>query len=151
MNTRLMALDYIKRARRCLKEAQNALADDDSPMAVRRGQECVELGLKAVLRRLGVEYPKKHDVSDALEYIAGQVPTWFAARIPAFAALSSKLARERGPAMYGYEAELVPASQLFTRADAEERVAAVGQVFAACERLIALLDEKHISDSSVEV
>ena len=146
MNTRLMALDYIKRARRCLKEARDALADNDPPMAVRRGQECVELSLKAVLRGLGVEYPKKHDVGEALEVVVPVVPFWFAAQIPAFAALSEKLARERGPAMYGYEAELTPASQLFTREDAEERVAAVGQVFTACERLIALLDEKHARD-----
>jgi len=150
VNTRLMALDYIKRARRCLKEAQNALADDDPPMAVRRGQECVELSLKAMLRRLGVEYPKKHDVGEALEYIADHVPAWFAAQIPTFVALSSKLAKERGPAMYGYEAELTPASQLFGRADAEERVAAAGQVFTACERLIAMLDEEHTRDGSVE-
>ena len=151
MNTYLMALDYIKRARRCLKEAQNALADDDSSMAVRRGQECVELSLKAVLRGLGVEYPKRHDVGEALEFIVPVVPSWFAAQVPAFAALSEKLAKERGPAMYGYEAELIPASQLFTREDAEERVAAAGQVLVACERLIALLDEKRTRNGSVEV
>lgn len=151
MNTYLMALDYIKRARRCLKEAQSALADDDPSMAVRRGQECVELSLKAVLRGLGVEYPKRHDVGEALEFIVPVVPSWFAAQVPAFTALSEKLAKERGPAMYGYEAELIPASQLFTRGDAEERVTAAGQVLVACERLIALLDEKRTRNGSVEV
>jgi HEPN domain-containing protein len=43
MNTRLMALDYINRARRCLKESKAAFDDEDYPITVRRGQECVEL------------------------------------------------------------------------------------------------------------
>ena len=52
MNTKLMAVDYMKRARRCLKEAELALEDKDLPMTVRRSQECVELSLKAVLRSI---------------------------------------------------------------------------------------------------
>ena len=37
MNTRRMAMDYIKRARRCFKEAKLAFDDEDYyPMTVRR-------------------------------------------------------------------------------------------------------------------
>lgn len=34
MNTRLMALDYLKRARRCFKDAQNAWDDCEQLMEV---------------------------------------------------------------------------------------------------------------------
>ena len=52
MNTRRMALDYIKRARRCFKEAKLAFDDEDYPMTVRRSQECVELIMRQSLNQL---------------------------------------------------------------------------------------------------
>jgi HEPN domain-containing protein len=30
----------------------------------RRAQECIELSVKSVLRAVGVEFPREHDVSD---------------------------------------------------------------------------------------
>ncbi|MCK4399008.1 MAG: hypothetical protein KAV25_08460 [Methanophagales archaeon] len=38
--------------------------------------------------------------------------------------------------MYGYEAELKPASDIFSRVDAEEALASAEEVFNACNRLI---------------
>lgn len=38
--------------------------------------------------------------------------------------------------MYGYEAELRPASDIFSREDAEEALAATEEVLEACNRLI---------------
>ena len=52
MNTRRMALDYIKRERRCFKEAKLAFDDEDYPMTVRRSQECVELIMRQSLNQL---------------------------------------------------------------------------------------------------
>jgi len=53
MNTRRMALDYIKRAERCFKEAKLAFDDEDYyPMTVRRSQECVELIMRQSLNQL---------------------------------------------------------------------------------------------------
>ncbi len=45
MNTKLMAVDYIKRANRCFKESKDAFEDGDYPITIRRAQECVELSL----------------------------------------------------------------------------------------------------------
>lgn len=45
MNTNAMAFDYIKRAKRCLKESKDAFKDEDYPITIRRAQECVELSL----------------------------------------------------------------------------------------------------------
>ncbi len=53
------------------REVRAALADEDHNLVVRRSQEVVELALKGVLRMLGIDYPKAHDV-DAV--FARQVP-----------------------------------------------------------------------------
>lgn len=120
MNTRLMAVDYIKRARRCFKESKAAFDDEDYPITIRRAQECVELSLKAVLRSIAIEYPRDHDVSRALEMVKEKFPHWFSFKIPEFITISRDLSKKRGPAMYGYEAELRPASDIFSRKDAKE-------------------------------
>jgi HEPN domain-containing protein len=74
VNTRVMAGDYIKRAGRCLREATSAFTEGDYPITVRRSQECVELSLKAVLRGLGIEYPREHEVSGALGLAGERLP-----------------------------------------------------------------------------
>jgi len=136
MNTKLMALDYLKRSRSCFRESRAAFDEEDYPMTVRRAQECVELSLKAVLRGIAIEYPREHDISKALEMVKGKVPDWFSSKIPEFTEVSRDLSKKRGPALYGYEAELKPASAIFNRKDAEEALASAEEVFNACDKLI---------------
>jgi HEPN domain-containing protein len=45
--------------------AERANSNGNYSYAVRSSQECVELSLKAALRAVGVECPRKHDVSRA--------------------------------------------------------------------------------------
>ena len=47
-----------------------------------------------------------------------------------------RASKKRGPAMYGYEADLRPASDIFSRTDAEEALASAEEVFNACNKLI---------------
>ncbi|MBS7247535.1 MAG: HEPN domain-containing protein [Candidatus Jordarchaeales archaeon] len=148
MNTEVMAKDYLKRAERCLLESEHALLDGDYPMTVRRAQECVELSLKAALRAFTIEYPKRHDVGDALPLIRDKVPDWFSSKIPQLSATSSDLARKRGPAMYGYESELKPASEIFGKNDAEEAFNSAKETFALCKRLIEELFNKKPKSST---
>lgn len=136
MNTKLMALDYVKRARSCFRESRAAFDEKDYPMTVRRVQECVKLSLKAVLRGIAIEYPREHDVSKALDMVKGKVPDWFSYKIPEFAEVSRDLSKKRGPALYGYEAELRPASDIFSKKDAEEALASGEEIFASCNKLI---------------
>lgn len=139
MNTRVMAGDYLKRAGRCLREARSAFTEGDYPITVRRSQECVELSLKSVLRALGIEYPREHEVSGALGLAGKKLPVWFAAEIPRLIAISKDLSKKRGPALYGYEEELIPASELFGQGDAEVALAAAEEVFQLCERVVAIV------------
>ena len=136
VNTKLMTFDYIRRAKSCFRESKTALDEGDHPMTVRRAQECVELSLKAVLRSVAIEYPREHDVGRALEMVKGKVPNWFSSNIPEFTEVSRDLSKKRGPALYGYEAELKPASEIFNIKDAKEALASAEEIFNACNKLI---------------
>ncbi|MBU4492178.1 MAG: HEPN domain-containing protein [Euryarchaeota archaeon] len=136
MNTKLMAQDYIKRAGRCLKESKDAFNDEDYPITIRRAQECVELSLKAILRSIAVEYPREHDVGDSLEMVKEKFPDWFSSKIPDFIRISKDLSKKRGPALYGYEAQMKTASDIFRRSDAEEALMSAKDIFNSCSRLI---------------
>jgi len=144
MNTRVMAEDYIKRARTNLRQAEDSSSTADFATSIRRAQECVELALKAVLRLLAIEYPLKHDVGDVLETLQSRedLPSWFTSEIPSLVEISMDLNRKRGPAMYGNEAEFKPASALFTEQDSNKALEAARKVFSICERLIAFAGEQ---------
>lgn len=133
-----MALDHIGRASRTLGEAREAFKEGDYPLTIRRAQEAVELSLKAALRFLAVEYPREHDVRDILLEVANtrQLPEWFTAEVEFMAAVSSDLARKRGPAFYGDEMTLRPPSSLFNRADASTALKDAERVHEYCNRLI---------------
>ncbi len=58
MNTEAMAKAFLDDAIYSLKETKEALNEGIYHRAIRRAQEGVELALKAILRLLGIEYPK---------------------------------------------------------------------------------------------
>lgn len=144
MRTKRMAESYIGIARDCLDQALMSFERGNYPLSVRRAQECVELSLKAVLRSIATEYPREHDISKALEMLKDKFPDWFSFKIPEFIRISRDLSKKRGPAMYGYEAELRPASDIFSKKDAEEALKSAREVFNACNKLMKeIFGEKH--------
>ncbi|MGP8071172.1 MAG: HEPN domain-containing protein [Candidatus Bathyarchaeia archaeon] len=114
MKTTNMAKDYAERAQWSLKEAEDALRNGKNAICVRRSQEALELSAKAVLRRLAIEYPREHDVSEAMNTAAPKLPPYLANHVEELKTMLTELARVRGPAFYGYETEGIPASQAFT-------------------------------------
>lgn len=139
-----MALEYIERASRTLIEARNALNSGDYPLTVRRSQEAVELSLKAALRLLGIEYPREHDLRDVLREVAQtrELPHWFREELEFMGAVSSDLARKRGPAFYGDEIALKPPSSLFSLEDASKALIDAERVYENCRRLIELVHHR---------
>jgi len=91
-----------------------ALIEDDYPGVVRRSQESLELAVKAVLRLMAVEYPREHDVGEALSVTEERLPENLRSAIPNLRRLLTELAERRGPAFYGYEREGTPPSRAFT-------------------------------------
>ena len=129
-----MARDYANRAERIMDEAENALSNGDAAISVRRTQEALELAAKAVLRRLAIEYPREHDVSEALEAVSQRLPDYLKTRVDEIKVMLVELAKVRGPAFYGYEAEGIPASQAFTREYAAETLGKTKPLVELCVR-----------------
>ena len=131
-----MASDYIYRARRCLREAELALSEGDYAGAVRRSQEALELALKAVLRYLAVEYPREHDVGMVLKQVSDRLPSYVGEKLQEIVEISAELARVRGPALYGYEREGIPAREAFSRDYAENVYYRVKEIVDLCSRFL---------------
>ncbi|MEM3028253.1 MAG: HEPN domain-containing protein [Candidatus Bathyarchaeia archaeon] len=132
-----MAREYLEDAFYSLHEAKEALNGKRYHRAVRRAQESVELSLKALLRLMGVEYPREHDVGDVLIEVSQsrEFPDWFKSELWTVNAISKRLAGERGPAFYGDEGAFTPPRQLYTREDADKAIKDAEKVYGLCFRL----------------
>jgi HEPN domain-containing protein len=129
-----MARDYAERAQWSLKEAEYALRSGQSAVCVRRSQEAVELASKALLRRIAIEYPREHDVGEALDNAAQRLPDYLKSKLDELKAMLRQLAGVRGPAFHGYEAEGIPASEAFTREYATDILGKTRPLVDVCVR-----------------
>ena len=68
---------------------------EDYPDVVREAQEVVELALKAVLRLIGVEVPKVHDVSKILGKYKDLLPEELRQNLKKIATIFKRLRKER--------------------------------------------------------
>ena len=66
MNTEDISKAFLRDSEYSLQEAKNALKEGVFHRAVRRAQESVELAIKGILRLIGLDYPKKHEVGSLL-------------------------------------------------------------------------------------
>jgi len=130
------ALDYLNRARSRLIDAESSLNRGDYPETVRYSQEAVELSLKSVLRIMGIEYPKIHDVGDILYVNKDRYPEWFREEIDNIRKLSRELALKRSPAMYGLELSGKTPSELFDKRDAEEAFKSGKYVYEMVKKVV---------------
>ncbi|HYK93668.1 MAG TPA: HEPN domain-containing protein [Thermoplasmata archaeon] len=113
MNLRRLALDQLARGQNRARDARRAFDEGRWADTFRYSQEAVELALKALLRWLAIEVPKRHDVGPILERVPDQLPRAVRARLPAIVQLSASLADRRAWAMYGDEATGRAASEVF--------------------------------------
>jgi HEPN domain-containing protein len=131
-----MAESYLSEAGIRLKTAKDALAAGHFSFAVRQSQECVELSLKGVLRSVGVEPPKWHDVGIVLRKESTRFPEWFRERIDQLSLISRQLAGERQRSMYGdSDLDLSP-QELYTEFDAKEAVRDAEFIHSICRKLV---------------
>jgi len=135
MNKR-MAENYLRDAEAILVEARAARRRRLFHRAVRLGQESFELSLKGMLRAIGVEYPKEHEVSDALKENSARFPEWFHTHIARLEDGSVWLAERRGPSMYGDEIAGKPASRLFTATDSRKALEYASEALKIGKRLL---------------
>lgn len=131
-----MALSYIRGAKSRLKTAENAYNDGDFAYTVRQSQECVELSLKAILRLVGIEPPKWHDVGIILKENSNRFPHDFQKDIGRLAFVSRRLRREREASMYGDEELGLSPHELYDEYDAKVSLDDAKFVYKRCEELI---------------
>lgn len=132
MRTDEIALSYLRRAESRLTDAGSALERGSFPDVVRYSQEGVEMSLKGILRAVGIEYPKEHEVSMVLMSQAERLPSQITDRLDYLAKISSKLYDARGPAMYGDEDAGTPPEEIFTEEDAERSLGEAEEVYEVC-------------------
>ena len=101
MTSQSLARSYLRKAQGRLKALAVLRDEGDNSDVVREAQELVKLALKGMLRAVGVEPPKFHDVGRLLVEHRGKFSTDVGERLDRAAQISARLRRERELAFYG--------------------------------------------------
>jgi|GEM_PF-245922 len=115
---RSLAGDFVERSAARLRAIEVLYDSGSWADVVRESQETIELALKGLLRAVGIDPPRVHDVAGVLVAERSRLPTSLAADIDRLVAVSRKLCRDRERAFYGAE-ELAP-SELYRESDADK-------------------------------
>ena len=136
MTSRKISRDYLEKVEVRLEALRLYLHRGRYDDVVREAQEAVELLVKGALRFVGLDPPRRHDAAPVLLQHLDRFPPVWRAEATAIAETSERLFAERGHAFYGDESDLVPPSELFERAEAEEAVRAVERVLGLYRDLL---------------
>jgi len=134
MNNRTLALSYLKKAKYRLDILDLLYKKRAFSDVIREAQEIVELSLKSMLRLVGVEPPKIHDVGGLLLEHKDKFPKRVARNLPRLARISKVLRRERELAFYG-DIDFIPTEE-YTSQDARKAIKDARFVVATTETLI---------------
>lgn len=129
-----LARSYLAKAVVRLKALELFMQEEAWSDVIREAQELVELALKAMLRQVGVDPPKWHDVGPILLQEAALFPGPIRSEIGRLAEISAQLRRERERAFYG-DIEFIPTRE-YTREDAQQALNAARECLAVAQRLI---------------
>ena len=134
MTNQSLAQSYLVKAQKRLK-ALAVLRDEGAYSdVVREAQELVELALKGVLRAVGIEPPKFHDVGGLLLEHAQKFSPAVRERMPRAADISKRLRRERELAFYG-DIDFIPTEE-YSAADAERAYQDAAWVVALASEVV---------------
>lgn len=136
MTSRKIARDYLGKAEARLEALHLFLRLGRHDDVVREAHEALELLLKGALRFVGLDPPRRHDPGPVLLRHLERFPPSWQERAVEICAVAERLFAERGPAFYGDEDELIPPSELFHRAEAEEAIATVEELLRLYRELL---------------
>lgn len=134
MTSEELARAYLVKARQRLKALAVLREEGAYSDVVREAQELVELALKGMLRAVGVEPPKLHDVGSLLLEHAEKFLPELRPRLSTAAAISTRLRRDRELAFYG-DVDFIPTEE-YTLQDAQRAIADAHHVVEVASRLI---------------
>lgn len=131
-----LAKDYMNKVGKRLKAIEIFMKEKDYPDVVREGQEIIELCLKAMLRQVGIEPPKWHDVGALITENKNRFPEIVARNANKIALISSELRKERELAFYG-DIDFIP-SEHYRRKDAQKVIKDVRFVIQMARKIISV-------------
>lgn len=134
MNTKSLAESYLKKAVDRLDILDLLLNKKAFSDVIRESQEIVELSLKGMLRSVGVEPPKIHDVGGLLLEHTEKFPKETAKNFKRLAEISKRLRKERELAFYG-DIDFIPTEE-YTEDDAKEAIRETRLVVDIAKKLI---------------
>ena len=129
-----LARSYLFKATKRLKILSVLLEEEDYSDVVREAQEIVELAQKAMLRQVGIDPPKWHDVGRILLENAELFPENVRRDLPALARISKRLRKERELAFYG-DVDFIPTEE-YSKEDALQAIEEATFVVVVARRLI---------------
>ena len=115
-----LAQSYLIKAQKRLKILDLLLTEEAYSDVVREAQEIVELALKGMLRQVGVEPPRWHDVSDLVLEHRSRFPDLVVERSDDLVRISRWLRKEREFSFYG-DLDFIPTEQ-YTSEDAQRAI-----------------------------
>ena len=121
MTTNQLAAGYHRKCVDCLAALAVLVQRQAFSDVVRESQEIVELALKGMLRAVGIDPPKWHDVGDLLMQYGERFPQVERERLVDLAAASKLLRKEREFSFYG-DIDFIPTDEY----DAEDANRAAG-------------------------
>ena len=110
MTNESLALSYLKKASDRLDVLEVLLQKGAYSDVVRKTQELVELALQGMLRAIGIEPPKLHDVGGLLLDYRERFPEDIRPALADFAGISKQLRKERELAFYG-DLDFIPTEE----------------------------------------
>ena len=120
MTNRDLAKSYIWKAETRLDALEALRKRQNYSDVVREAQETVELALKGMLRAIGVEPPKYHDVGGLLLEHGDRFNTAITKELERAARISKRLRKERELAFYG-DIDFIPTEE-YTEEDARQAI-----------------------------
>ncbi len=102
---------------------------------VREAQEVVELALKAMLRYVGIEPPKFHDVGGFLLENAKRFPRGVRKHLATLAEISAWLRKEREFSFYG-DIDFIPTEE-YKKKDGSRAISDAKSVVNVCKKLLS--------------
>lgn len=121
-----LAMSYYRKALSRRKILPVLLEDRNFSDVIRESQEIVELALKGILRELGVDPPRHHDVGPALLEARTRIAGVSKNDVDRMASISLRLRKERELAFYG-DVDFIP-TEKYSLEDAEAAIAEVDEV-----------------------
>lgn len=120
MTSITLAQSYLVKATKRLKILPVLLKEQAYSDVVREAQEIVELSLKGMLRAIGVEPPKQHDVGYLLIDFKERFPEEVQVEVERMAKISKWLRKEREFAFYG-DVDFIPTEE-YTEDEAQRAI-----------------------------